>query len=93
MKPKKSKAKGGPFHTDTSLGATGLAWRQEDRFSVTHSGKTEPILPMLSADTGSYELQGTASKSVIESRLSEQPAAIRDIARVLSKEFNSKLMN
>jgi hypothetical protein len=48
---------------------------------------------MLSADTGSYELQGTASKSVIESRLSEQPAAIRDIARVLSKEFNSKLMN
>jgi hypothetical protein len=48
-KPKKQrnpKAPGGPFPTDTSLGATRLNWRPEDagdRFSVTHSGKTEPV--------------------------------------------------
>jgi hypothetical protein len=57
---------------------------------VTHSGKTEPILPVLEADTGSYELQGAATKSVIERRLSEQPAAIRDTARALSREFKSQ---
>jgi hypothetical protein len=42
------------------------------------------------AGTGSYELQGGATKSVIERRLSEQPAAIRDIALALSKEFRSQ---
>jgi hypothetical protein len=81
MKPRKPKAPEGPFHTDTSLGARTLAWRRpEDRFSVTHSG----------TDTGSYELQGAATKSVIERRLSEQPAAIRDTARALSREFKSQ---
>jgi hypothetical protein len=34
--------------------------------------------------------EGGATKSVIESRLTEQPAAIRDIARALSKEFTSQ---
>jgi hypothetical protein len=63
----------------------------EERFSVTHSGKTEPILPMLSADTGRLELQGGATKSVIEGRLSEQPAAIRDVARDLSRKFRSQV--
>jgi len=72
----------GPFHTDTSLGATRLAWRPEDRFSVTHSGKTEPILP--TPDTG------IATKSEIERRISEQPTAIRDSARALSQELNSQ---
>jgi hypothetical protein len=42
------------------------------------------------AGTGSYELQGGATKSVIERRLSEQPDAIRDIALALSKEFRSQ---
>src|SRR5262249_9376984 len=42
------------------------------------------------AGTGSYELQGGATKSVIERRLSEQPAAIRDIALALSEEFRSQ---
>jgi hypothetical protein len=58
----KPKEQEGPFHTDTSLRASRLAWRPEERFSVTHSGKTEPILPMLSADTGRLELQGGATK-------------------------------
>jgi hypothetical protein len=49
---------------------------------VTHSGKTEPILPM--PDTG------IATKSEIERRISEQPAAIHDIARALSREFKSQ---
>jgi hypothetical protein len=34
--------------------------------------------------------EGGATKLVIESRLTEQPAAIRDIARALSKEFKSQ---
>jgi hypothetical protein len=42
-KRRKPKAPEGPFHTDTSLGATNLAWRAGERFSETHSGKTEPI--------------------------------------------------
>jgi hypothetical protein len=86
-KQRKPKEQEGPFHTDTSLRASRLAWRPEERFSV----KTEPILPMLSADTGRLELQGGATKSVIEGRLSEQPAAIRDVARDLSRKFRSQV--
>jgi hypothetical protein len=67
------------------------------------SGIVQPPLPLreaadqaafdgavLEAAAGRYELQGGATKSVIESRLSEQPAAIRDIALALSKEFRSQ---
>lgn len=37
-----------------------------------------------------WQLEGGASKSVIESRLTEQPVAIRNTARALSKEFKSQ---
>jgi hypothetical protein len=66
---------------------------------LASSGTVEPIGPPSEApDQASFtgavaeaaELQGTATKLVIESRLAEQPAAIRDLARALSKEFNSQ---
>ncbi len=47
--------------------------------------------PVLKADTGRHELQGGATKLVIERRLTEQPAAIHDTARALSKEFKSQV--
>jgi hypothetical protein len=36
------------------------------------------------------DARGGSTKSEIERRLSEQPAAVRDIARALSREFNSQ---
>ena len=62
---------------------------------MASSGAVEPLLPLREAPDqasfkGEIELQGTATKLVIESRLTEQPAAIRDIARALSKEFKSQ---
>jgi hypothetical protein len=44
----------------------------------------------LMAGTDRFELQGGATKSVIERRLSEQPADFRDIARALSRKFKSQ---
>jgi hypothetical protein len=96
MKPRKPK--GGPFHTDTSLGATRLAWRPEDDGGQVARDMAERqrrnIAPFasseLAADSGNYEVKGGPTKSVIERRLSKQPAAIRDIARALSREFKSQ---
>jgi hypothetical protein len=52
---------------------------------------TEPVpIAVLEADTGKYKQQGGATKSVVEGRLKEQPAAIHDIARTLSREFRSQ---
>jgi hypothetical protein len=57
------------------------------------SGIVQPPLPLRdAADQAAFTMsvQGGATKSVIERRLSEQPAAIRDIALALSKEFRSQ---
>jgi hypothetical protein len=54
-------------------------------------GVSDEAAATVVAGTGRYELQGGATKLVIERRLTEQPAAIRDIARDLSREFKSQV--
>jgi hypothetical protein len=76
-KQREPKAQGGPFHTDTSLGATRLAWRPEDagdRFAVTHSGKTEPVpVPQLSQPKPPQYEEMLSRIAVLERLIAELP--------------------
>ena len=95
-KQRKPKAPAGPFHTDTSLGATRLSWQPEDdqvaRDMAERRRRTiaTELVPILPADAGSYEAKGGSTKLTIERRLSEQPADIRDAAHALSQELRSQ---
>ena len=72
-KRRKPKAPVGPF--DTSLGATRLAWRPEDagaRFSVTHTGKTEPVPVPPTSHPPQYE-EMLSRIEVLEALMAELP--------------------